>query len=350
MRDSPIPLLLAISIDVEEEGLFCGRYPRTPGGVENVAELRRLEFITSEFGIPLTLLVAHSVAVSLPCRVILDRFREKLGAEIGAHLHPWNTPPFQELAHAEPVRSSLLPPRLLEAKFETLLTSLKDIGVFPQSFRMGRFDLGRGVCRLLPGCGIKVDSSIVPLRNARGGPDHFLAPADPFPLKWTTLFGKTGEEGKEQNRQVWEAPLTNIAIFPASARLVYRLAGRLPAKGRDAVLTGFRHIGAAGIHPAWYPLQSMKAAAALHRARGGQVLNMFLHSSELMPGATPSFRTTGAVDGLVEKIRKFLTWLVGTGPIRGVRLCELPKAGLSHGGAGSQPPKSFSGFSAIGSV
>ena len=31
---------LVISIDVEEEGLFSGHYPRTPPGVTNVAELR----------------------------------------------------------------------------------------------------------------------------------------------------------------------------------------------------------------------------------------------------------------------------------------------------------------------
>ena len=42
---------LVISIDVEEEGLFFGQYPRTPPGVTNVAELARLEFIPEEFGL-----------------------------------------------------------------------------------------------------------------------------------------------------------------------------------------------------------------------------------------------------------------------------------------------------------
>ena len=42
---------LVISLDVEEEGLFSGRYPRE-SGVTNVAELRRLEFIPREFGLP----------------------------------------------------------------------------------------------------------------------------------------------------------------------------------------------------------------------------------------------------------------------------------------------------------
>jgi hypothetical protein len=97
----------------------------------------------------------------------------------------------------------------------------------------------------------------------------------------------------------------------------------MSGRGQDAIFTAFRHIGVAGIHPAWFPLQSMKLAVRLHRARGGKVLNMFLHSSELKPGATPSFRTERAVNSLVEKIRRFLKWLVSTGPVEGVTLSEL---------------------------
>ena len=41
---------LAIGLDVEEAGLFSGRYLRK-SGVTNVAELRRLEFIPREFGL-----------------------------------------------------------------------------------------------------------------------------------------------------------------------------------------------------------------------------------------------------------------------------------------------------------
>lgn len=315
MRAPRHELILAVSIDVEEEGLFSGKYPRTPAGVENVEELRRLKFITAEFGIPLTLLVCHSVAVSPPCLRVLDFFRENLQAEIGAHLHPWNTPPYQDLPYPEPIRSDLIPRPLLEAKFQTLLAALHgNLGVTPRSFRMGRFDLGRTVLQLLPEYGLRVDSSLVPLRKVAGGPDHFLVPADPFPLKMPSSRSDTG---------VLEVPLTVVPILRGTPLPVSRLAARLPGRGGEAVFSGFRHIATAGIHPAWFPLPSMKLAVRLHRARGGKVLNMFLHSSELKPGATPSFRTEKAVDGLVEKIRRFLDWLVRTESVRGATLSEL---------------------------
>jgi len=83
-------------------------------------------------------------------------------------------------------------------------------------------------------------------------------------------------------------------------------------------------VGAAGIHPAWFPQVSMKLAAFLHRRRGGRVFTMFLHSSELLPGGgNPNFSTAQAVDRLVVKLRGFLTWLVKTGPVTGVTLSGL---------------------------
>ncbi len=103
------PVYLVITIDVEEEGLFSGRYLRTPSGVTNVAELRRLEFIPREFGFPLTLLVTYPVARDLAAQEVLSAWQREHGAEIGVHLHPWNTPPFKDFPQPEPIPTSRLP-------------------------------------------------------------------------------------------------------------------------------------------------------------------------------------------------------------------------------------------------
>lgn len=49
------PLRVIVSLDVEEEGLFSGRYAATGCGVRNVALLRELAPLTQELGFPLTL-------------------------------------------------------------------------------------------------------------------------------------------------------------------------------------------------------------------------------------------------------------------------------------------------------
>jgi len=305
---------LVISIDVEEEGLFSGDYPRTPPGVTNVAELGRLEFIPREFGFPLTLLVSHHAALDPGACRVLASWRETHGAEIGVHLHPWNTPPFADLTHPEPIPSELLPVSLLRDKLAHLVGQVRrSLGAEPRSFRMGRLDWGPKLMALLPELGLRVDSSIAPLTAKSSRPEDFLAPADPF-----FLPGLPG-------RRVLEAPLTLVPVLPGTARATYNLSRALPDAWGRRLRDRFRYLGAAGLQPAWFPLASMQLAARLHRRRGGQVLTMSFHSSELKPGATRLFPTEEAVGRLVEKIRTFFTWLVATGPVEGATLSDLWK-------------------------
>ncbi len=299
---------LVISIDVEEEGLFCGQYPRYPG-VTNVAALSRLDFIPRDFGLPLTLLVSYRVAQDPAACEILARWRDRHQAEIGVHLHPWSTPPISEMSLPEPIPPEQLPLPLLRDKLTNLVAQVRgSLGVKPTSFRTGRFEVGPKVLGLLPEFGFQVDSSVVPL-TLKGGGDYFLAPADPFRL----APAAAGEPA------LLEAPLTLVPLIPPLARLAPRLPG-YPGRG---LLSCFQYVAAAGVQPAWFSLPSMRLAATLHRRRGGRVLNMFFHSSELKPGASRLFPSEAAVAGLVAKIRTFLDWLVRSGPVEGVTLSGL---------------------------
>ncbi len=171
---------LVLTIDVEEEGLFTGRYPAGPVPTENVSRLRMLGPLFSRLGIRPTLLVTHAVA---SCRVhqeLLLRLSEEWGAEIGAHLHPWNTPPIVAQPFPEPVPLEWMPRELLKAKLDTLLEAIGEMGVRPFSFRMGRFNLGPKMLTVLREKAIRVDSSIAPGREYPGGPGHLVASSDPY--------------------------------------------------------------------------------------------------------------------------------------------------------------------------
>lgn len=305
---------LVITIDVEEEGLFSGKYPRTPPGVTNVAQLRRLEFITREFGVPLTLLVTYRVAQNPAAQEVLNYFREHYRAEIGAHLHPWNTPPFQKLSDSEPVRSNRIPLSLMQAKFESLIEILHgELSVSPSSFRMGRFDMSAQVASLLPRYGLKVDSSMVPFRQEYSDGEYFLIPSDPFFLN---ISGN-------KSYPLLETPLTIVPVWAGLPRLISHFSTMLPDTWGNLVKIGFPYVSAAGIQPVWFPLLSMQEAVRWHRRQGGRVLTMFLHSSELQAGASPCFPTELAVTQLIKKIRSFLVWLKKQGPVQGLTLSEL---------------------------
>jgi hypothetical protein len=305
---------LVISVDVEEEGLFFGRYPRTPPGVTNVAELERLAFIPRDFGFPLTLLVTYQVARDPDACRVLAQWRDRHRAEIGVHLHPWNTPPFLDRPDPEPVRSARLPRELLRDKFAHLLSQVRaTLGATPRAFRMGRFDAGPQVWELLPEFDLEVDSSVAPLTLKNADLRSFLAPADPFPLR---DFWPGGGN-------VLEIPITMVPVVAGTPYLIDRLAAAWPPTWGARLRGLFRYGAVVGVQPAWYPLVSMQLAAHLHRRRGGQVLTMFFHSSELQPGATRLFPTETAVRRFVAKIRTFLTWLAKTGPVDGMTLSAL---------------------------
>ena len=120
-----------------------------------------------------------------------------------------------------------------------------------------------------------------------------------------------------------EVPITLVPVVAGTPELIDRLAARVPPTWGARLRSLFRYGGVAGVQPAMYPLASLQLAAYLHRRRGGRVLTMYFHSSELDPGTNPLFPTEAAVNRFVDKIRTFLTWLVKTGPVEGVTLAAL---------------------------
>lgn len=311
------PLRVVISVDVEEEGLFSGSYARQGACVGNVRLLRRLAPLSRELELPLTLLCAHSVFADADACDTLEYMRDHAHAEIGAHLHHWNTPPLpleSSPPSRPPERTHTLPRELLRDRLRTLLAAGRDFQGAPlTSFRMGRWDLKAAVRPLLAEEGILVDSSICPLRVFWGrkdveekGADHFLAPADPY---WPA--------DADGCSPLLEAPITQV---PASVRL-----SRLwhAAFKSCRCVDNWRFFGAFSPNPVWHGDWVMRMAARLHFSRGGRVLQLFLHSSELLPGGSPNVPDQAAADRLLARIGRFLRWLRRVYSVEGATLSAL---------------------------
>lgn len=318
-------VLLAIGVDVEEEGLFRGHHPRRPAGVANVAYLQRLEFIPRHFGLPLTLLATYPVIQDPACREVLLTWRDQYAAELGAHPHVWNTPPFTP---EEPWQTGQLARPALLAKLDHLLAEHERLlGRPSRCLRMGRFEMPAWLAEHLPGRGILVDSSLLPLHGQDSLDWPFLCPADPHP--WG--------EGPAREQGLWEAPLTVAPLVADSQGLALRLAQALPHGLGQRLLTSFAHLGAVGVQPTMFREPIMRLAARLHLGRGGRVLNMFLHSSELMPGGSPDYASEAAVRQLLNRIAGFLEWLFSRYAVRGVTLGKLPQALAGQTAEGGRP-------------
>jgi hypothetical protein len=306
---------LVVTIDVEEEGLFSGEYCAEGAGTTNVAQLLRVDPIFREWGIKPSLLVTYPVASDPSCRDVLLDCRERWKAEIGAHLHPWNTPPFMPLPEPEPVPSENIPRDVLAAKLANLLDAVAAFGTNVESFRMGRFNLGPRMLSVLEESPIRVDSSIAPMRSYRGGPDHLGACAEPY-------FPDLLDPVRPGTSRIVEVPLTIVPFFTSLGSRLEFLRRRSPST-EAWIRWAARNLGAIPVQPAWVGLGRLKAGRLLHRARGGQVLSMFFHSSELLPGAYPHHPTERHVERFLARMRDFFAWLHRNETVKSVTLSEL---------------------------
>lgn len=310
------PLLwLAASLDVEEEGLFGGKYVCRAPSLRNTAFLSRLAPLL-ERGLRPTLFCTHCALTDAPTQAMLARLRDRHGAEIAAHLHFWNTPP---LADDGPDVLSRVPAAALgqgafRAKLRQLLAAGEAFqGEALRSFRMGRWDLHRHHWPVLAEQGITCDASIRPLHgpaaDAHGlrlRPDHFSAPRTPYLVR--TACG-----------DILEVPLSVTPLL----KTLPALLDRLPAALRQPAVSSYFRWGALTLLPVEHPLRVMQYMTRRFVAAGGRILSLTWHSSEMMPGGAPHMPDEGHVTRFLEKIKKYIEWLPTMGDLRSVTMQEI---------------------------
>ncbi|MFN7893649.1 MAG: hypothetical protein ACK5OC_25405, partial [Pirellula sp.] len=113
-----------ITVDTEEEWDWSIGYPTGTTKVSNIAGLRRFQTECQKHGASVTYFANHSVLFhDSSARVILD-IHDSGKAEIGLHIHPWNTPPIPAAERVTPRHSFLhnLPQDEAIAKLENVYT------------------------------------------------------------------------------------------------------------------------------------------------------------------------------------------------------------------------------------
>jgi hypothetical protein len=308
---------LAFTIDVEEEGLFSGSYLTGNPPLHNISSLSLLDPIVSEFDLRPTLLVSYHAVRDGYQRDYINDLGRRWRAEIGAHLHPWNTPPLVDLPYRQPVPSELMPREILTAKMGSLWRALADMGVVPTSFRMGRFNLGPKMFSILSDTAIIVDSSVAPMRSYYGGPKHLGAPTDPY-------YPDPADPARPGRSNILEVPLTIVPILAGSGAIFGRLEP-LPFPLNRLTAWTAQYLASLAAQPVGMGLRRLKLACRLHRQRGGRVLTVLLHSSELMPGGCPRHPRCEQVTGFLRRLHAFLSWVRSDLQAEPVTLSDLAR-------------------------
>ncbi|MEY4500441.1 MAG: hypothetical protein RIS52_331 [Pseudomonadota bacterium] len=163
-----------VSVDTEEEFDWTRPFNRLETETRTIA---RMPFLTKRFneaGVKPVFLCVYPVVEHEASGAIMRRLVEEDRCEIGAHLHPWVTPPYEEVVNIHNSFTGNLAVGLQKAKLRCLTEQIEHCtGVRPVIYRAGRYGIGPSTLSILEEQGYRIDVSIRPLfdYSNEGGPD-----------------------------------------------------------------------------------------------------------------------------------------------------------------------------------
>lgn len=337
LLERPRETLVICSVDTEEDNWE----PRRDGlTVRNVGQLPRLSELMGALNAPVTYFVTHAVATDAPSCRVLRTVVDQGDSEIGAHLHPWNTPPLTESISPPNLMLNNLPGPLQLSKLQRLTARLEDaFGQAPASFRAGRSGLGSSTIDVIRRCGYTIDSSVMPFYDLRPahGPSFVGAPNHAY------CIGENGNPVEPQEA----GPILEIPVSSAYSRVPFELWDAIYRRLGSRVGRALRLRGLAAraglfskiaLRPELESVEDMLRLSRTLIGQGSSHLQIMWHSPSLLPGTSPFVRTPAERDRLLARIRVFVEELRQTSPVRFVTLSQAAKS-LAHNEADGPPPQ-----------
>ena len=273
------PRLLVV-VDTEEEFDWNEPFSRQATGVRAMRAQGTAQRLFEPYGICPTYVIDFPVASQPDGFTPLAEFHADGRCRIGAHLHPWVNPPFDEEVTPENSYPGNLAPALEREKLRRLVGAIEDnLGLTPTIYKAGRYGLGPHTPETLKDLGFEVDMSIVPGWDfgADGGPDFTAYPERPC---W--LGG---------DRRVLEIPVTSgfAGVLASRGPGLYRrlasptgLALHLPGVfARTGVIERIR------LTPEGTTFDELRRLTEALLRSGHKLFSFCYHSPSLEPGNTP---------------------------------------------------------------
>ena len=276
-----------ITIDTEGDNLWSLPDPIT---TENAKYLPRFQELCERYGLKPTWLTNYEMA---DCPNFFEFSADVLQrdtGEIGMHLHAWNSPP---ITNYHPQHHTYLieyPEAIMREKIRFLTELLEQRFQRKMvSHRAGRWAFNSCYARLLVERGYLVDCSVTPHvswahvqgdPNGSGGTNYLDYPTQPY-------FMDLERIDCEGASPLLEIPVSIVANYA----------------GVD------RH---SPNHPQWLRpngenLDSMLSILHQGKEEHWPCVEFILHSSELMPGGSPTFRTPDSIEGLYDDLESLFS-------------------------------------------
>ena len=293
MNQNKKPFFL-ITIDAEGDNLWNKPKIIT---TNNAKFLSRFQLLCDSYGLKPTYLTNYEMA----CSDVFKEFGHDVisnnKGEIGMHLHAWNNPPIVPLTKDDYLYQPYLieyPPKVIKEKIKFITDLLED--TFNQkmvSHRSGRWAFNDSYARSLIEHGYKIDCSVTPLRSWKktmgkpdgdGGSDYLSHSNEPYWIK-----------NIDNNKKLLlEVPVT---IISENKRINYLIDNSMiPRKWITRSLQ--KKIKPIWMRPNGENINSMKEIVDYKINNGSDYVMLILHSSELMPGGSPTFKNKKEIENL----------------------------------------------------
>jgi hypothetical protein len=283
-------------VDAEEEFDWGAPFASANTAVTTVKAQVLAQSIFRRFDLVPTYAVDYPVASQIDGYMPLRDFADAGLCEIGAQLHPWVTPPLEEVVNESNSFTCNLPLELQRRKIETLTNVIRqNFRVEPKLFRSGRYGAGRYTEALLREFGYEVDCSVLPgPAITQSSPDYSNAPScaywlgtDRRILEIPVTAGVVGLLRKNPS-------VTNYSLTSATSRRV-----KLPA-----IFSRFGLLNRVRISPEGHTLHEAKTLTRALFRSGQRLFAISYHSPSLEAGKTPYTRNR-------DDVARFLAWIEG---------------------------------------
>ena len=299
------PPVLTVVVDTEEEFDWSQPFSRSNTSTQSIAaQPLAHQRVFDKHGVVPTYVIDWPV-VSNPAAVkVLKALMLEGRCEIGTHLHPWVTPPYDEEVNTFNSYAGNLPQELECKKLETLTDAIEAaFGQRPIVFKAGRYGVGPHTADTIARLGYLIDASMVPYTNmsADGGPDFSGHGVHPF---WFKADGKTLLELPATAGYAGRMHRLGSVLYPA---LQQPLARQLHLPGIASRLGLLERVK---LTPEGYTRQELIGVTKSLVAQGCKYLGLTYHSPSLAPGHTPYVKSAQDLEDFLQTLDAYLSYFL----------------------------------------
>jgi hypothetical protein len=293
-----------ITIDTEEDAAWSR--PRVTS-TDNASFLERFQQLCEHYHQRPTWLTSHAMIASSTFRNFAADVIARGTGEIGMHLHAWNSPPFTPLTANDCDSQPYLieyPAHVMREKIHRLTVTLEDVlGVKMISHRAGRWALDERYAEMLLEEGYGVDCSVTPLVSwastlgnpaGDGGSDYRNFRHEPY---WVDL----ADVSQVGASDLLEVPMTIISFRSRIVSRLLNFADTLPNALKPVRAVTRRVANRLFPEAVWLRPDARNGRQLIEvidrvLAERRRHAEFMLHSSELMPGGSPTFQDSASIE------------------------------------------------------